>query len=763
MTVEEKILIPGIFNGNLFIGLQPPRAMDEKAEEAYHSTDIVCPHQYLAFYRYLEEIYGADIVVHVGTHGTIEWLPGKEIGLSSSCYPDLAIGNLPHIYPYIIDVPGEGVQAKRRTGAVILDHCIPSMTESGVYGILESLDEQIDAYYHAKTADFGKLKTLEDSIWADVLEGNFDTDLSVTEEDFRKNPEKIIEKLHLWIMDIKSMKIKDGLHIFGKIPPKERFWNLARMLVSIGNGEIPSLLEGIAQQEKIDLEELLLYPQKESPNGCTNAMLLSDLEKKGKTLFEEMADFYEKHGKEETIKAFASNSGKLGDCLRFVLEEIVPRLMKVTDELTYFLRAIDGKFVGPGPSGAPTRGNAKLLPTGRNFYTVDPTAIPSRSAWKTGMLLADQLLEKYLSEQGEYPENIAIVVYSGETMKTRGDDMAEILYLYGVKPVWLANTDRVIGLEVIPLEELGRPRIDVTLRISGLFRDTFPNLIERIDEAVNLIASLSEPEEMNYVQKHIREDMEEFLSQGMKEADAYEQASLRVFGCPAGTYGAGVDIMINSKQWTNSEDLARAYINWSSHGYSKKMHGEKLESLFTKRLSNCQVTVKNISSFEADMLDSDDFYNYHGGLVSAVKAASGKTPHSYSSNAADPSHVSTHTIEEETARIMRARICNPIWQNGLKEHGYKGAQEFSAMVDILFGWDATSNVAKDWMYEAIASDYLLKKEMREWMKKVNPFAVHAISERLLEASKRGMWEAKKETLNEITKIYLSIEGDIEDI
>lgn len=758
MAVEDQLLVPGILNGNLFIGLQPPRAFEEKAEEAYHSTDLVCPHQYLAFYRYLEKVFHADALVHLGTHGTLEWLPGKEIGLSGECYPDLALGELPHIYPYIIDVPGEGVQAKRRSSAVILDHCIPSITESGSYGGLEVLEELTDAWYHAKTADPGKLGSLEQEIWERLCEEHYDTDLKLTEADYRKDPAKAVEKLHLWISDIKSSRIKDGLHIFGKAPEGDRFWNLIRQLVSVSNGEVPSLREAVAEEAGEDLEDLLTHPERQRADGRTNAMRLEELDETGRSYVEALRKELEGEAEEGEPK-----KGALGSCLRFIAQEAVPRLRQVTDELAYFGLAVDGRFVPPGPSGAPTRGNAGLLPTGRNFYTIDPTAVPSRSSWKTGRLLGDQLLQGYLREEERYPQSVAIVVYSGETMKTRGDDIAEILYLYGVRPVWLAQTDRVVGLEVIPLKELGRPRIDVTLRISGLFRDTFPNLIERIEDAVNLVASLDESDEENYVRRHIHEDLDEFLSQGMQREQAYERASLRVFGCPPGTYGAGVEIMINSRKWNTADDLARTYMNWSSHGYSRKLHGEKSEELFARRLEKCEVTVKNISSFETDMLDDEDFYNYHGGLVSAVRMASGKSPRSYSAGAADPSHVKTRDIQTETARIMRARICNPKWQEGMKRHGYKGAQEFAAMVDIFFGWDATGEVAQDWMYEAITENYVLNEEMRRWMEEVNPFALHAISERLLEASRRGMWDAKEETLAALEEIYLSIDGDMEEL
>jgi cobaltochelatase CobN len=357
---------------------------------------------------------------------------------------------------------------------------------------------------------------------------------------------------------------------------------------------------------------------------------------------------------------------------------------------------------------------------------------------------------------------VSIVVYCGETITTGGDDIAEIMYLYGVRPLWVGNTNRVYSLEAIPLEELGRPRVDVTLRISGLFRDAFPNLIEKIEDAVNLVASLDEPDSQNYVKKHVGEEIAELVEKGVDVAEAVRVSGMRVFGCPPGTYGAGVDILVQSKQWEAPEDLGRAYVNYSSHAYGRKWHGEKVPETFLKRLSKTQVTVKNISSDELDMLSDDDFYNYHGGMISAVKLAGGKAD-SYSTSAADAEHVKTRTIHEDTSRIMRMRIENPKWIEGLKEHGYRGATEFAQMVDIVFGWDATSGVVDDWMYESIAKTYLLDDELREWIRSVNPWALHAMSERLLEAAQRGMWNAGEETLEALRSIYLEMDGAMEGI
>ncbi len=771
MTVNREILIPGIVNKNIFIGLQPPRAYEEKAEEAYHSTDLVCPYQYLAFYHYLENVYKANIIVHVGTHGTIEWLPGKEIALSNECYPDMAIGTLPHIYPYIIDVPGEGAQAKRRTSAVILDHLIPSMKQSGVYDKLAEIDELITQYYKSLGDDMGKAPILSKKIWENACNINLNQDLNLTDEDFAENNLEVVEKLHVWISEIKTSEIKDGLHIFGEPPTKDdnRMKNMVRLLVRVRNGDVPSIREGICACKGLNLDDLIDFPQKLNSNGKTNSMILDETDSLADDIFTQLDKLnYDKNKIidliNKTIFPKESSMGeKLKECLGFACEKVYPSLLQTTDELKYFENAINGKFVIPGPSGAPSRGNASILPTGRNFYSIDPSTVPSRAAWEVGKTLANQLIENYKKENGKIPENIAIIVYSGETMKTCGDDIAEILYLYGVKPLYLGNTDRVVGLEVIPLEELGRPRIDVTLRISGLFRDTFPNLIELVDNAVNTVAVLEEPLEQNFVRKNILKDVNEFVKNGMDPDIALKQASVRIFGCPPGTYGAGVDILINSKKWENSDDLGQAYITWSGHAYTKTMHGDKLQDIFSKRLSNCDATVKNISSCEADMLDSDDFYNYHGGLISAVKKVKGSLPSSYSTNAADTGHIITKNIHEETSKIMRSRINNPQWIEGLKKHGFKGAQEFSSMVDIVFGWDATSEVIDDWMYDNIYDTYIGDESLRSWIKKENPYALHAISERLLEASQRGMWNSSEDKVNELQEIYLEMEGSFEGL
>ncbi|MBU5592670.1 cobaltochelatase subunit CobN [Clostridium sp. MSJ-4] len=767
MVFDDKFPVPGIINGNVFIGLQPSRGYEDKAEEVYHSTDIAPPHQYIAFYKWIKKVFKADVVVHVGTHGTLEWLPGKEIGLSENCYPDINIDDMPHLYPYIINIIGEGIQAKRRSYAVILDHLIPSLMQSGTYDDMEDIDELIKQYYHAKQGDTGKLIHIQKEIIELVIKNNYQEDLKTNLKDIEENFEEFMEELHGWIEEIKNSLVKDGLHVFGNIPQGERYENLVCALLRLQNGKVLSLIEGTCIAQGLDYNYIQNNGYEKGEDGKTNLMILDSIEEKSRELIRK---FHKANYKEEAIKDIINeyfehedNTEELMNTLSFASKVVTNKLNNTTDEIKYFIEGVKGNFVPPGGGGSPTRGKVSILPTGRNFYSIDPTAVPTKASWQVGKQLGEKLLQRYLKEEGKYPETVVLVVYAGETMKTCGDDIAEALYLMGIKPKWLESTDKVIGLEVIPLEELKRPRIDVTLRITGLFRDTFPNIIELIEEGVNIASALEgESAEDNYIRKNIFKEVKELVGNGMSFEEAEEQASMRIFGCPPGTYGAGVSNLINSKNWKDINDLGDVYALWGGHAYGSKLHGKKVKEVFQRRLKEAQVTVKNESSMEIDMLDSDDFYNYHGGLIAAIRANSGKAPRSYSGNSSDPERTKIKDINEETARIMRSRILNPKWFEGLKKHGYKGAQEISKMVDIAFGWDATSQVIEDWMYEKISETYLFHDEKREWIKSVNPWAVHSMVERLLEAHQRGMWNAKKESVDKLRQLYLDIEGDIEE-
>ncbi len=768
MVHEDKLPVPGIINGNVFIGLQPPRGYDEKAEEVYHSTYIVPPHQYIAFYKWIRNSFKADVIVHVGTHGTLEWLPGKEIGLSEDCYPDITIDDIPHLYPYNITVLGEGIQAKRRSDAVIIDHLIPSLILSGTYEEMEEIDDLIKQYYQARQTDKGKLKHIQEKIIELVIKNDYNKDLNVTKEEIEVNFEKFIEIFHSWIEEIKNTLIKDGLHIFGNAPVQEKLENLVCALLRVSNGNIPSLMQSTCKALGYDYERLKDMPYEIDSNGRTNLMIIDEIEKISRQIIKKFIDIGFNEDKiEKLLGEYCEEQDKEAICdlrktLYFAAQVIKPKIESTTDEIKHLIAGVNGRFVPPGGGGSPTRGNVNILPTGRNFYSIDPTAVPTKASWQVGKQLGDNMIERYVKDEGKFPQTAVIVVYAGETMKTCGDDIAEILYLMGIKPKWLENTDKVIGLEIISLEELKRPRIDVTLRASGLFRDTFPNLIEMIEDAVNLAASLDESEEENYIRRNFIREVEELVKNGADIKTAQEEAGIRIFSDPPGTYGAGVDMLINSKNWENYTDLGNMYTFWGGHAYGKKIHGKRATEVFARRLSQAQISIKNESSMEIDMLEADDFYNYHGGLIAAIRTNSGQKPRSYCGDSSDPSRVKLNDVREEAAKIMRSRILNPKWFAGLMKHGYKGAQEISGMMDFVFGWDATADIIEDWMYEKIGENFLFNDERREWIKSVNPWAIHNMVERLLEAHQRGMWNAKEESLEKLKALYMSIEGDLEE-
>lgn len=762
MVYEDILPVPGILNGNIFIGLQPSRALADKAEEVYHSTEFIIPHQYYSFYKWIKEEFKADIIYHVGTHGSLEWLPGKEVGLSDKCCPDFNIDDIPHLYPYSVNISGEGLQAKRRSNAVLVSYMIPALTLSGRYEEIEEIDELIKQYYQAEIGRSSKTPILKEDIIKKVLVHDYNVDMDLTEEEMRNDYVLFINRLHSYIEELKSSVIKDGLHILGEAPQDERLASLIHALLRIESCGMEAAEESVAKSLGYDIESLKEQVHEYNSNGKTNLMILDEIRNITGDVIKEVLNEKQYEKVIENFEGYFLKDERYILILeKNILEVVLPKILGTEREKYSIIKGIEGKFILPGASGYPTRGNINILPTGTNFYALDPYKIPSRASWKIGIKLGEELLKRYVQDEGEIPRNIAMILYSGDTIKTNGDDIAEALYLMGIRPVWLNNGDRVIGLEPIPYEELKRPRIDVTLRISGLFRDTFPSLIKLLEDAVNMASQLEESEEINYIKKNLKEDIEELIKEGYHPEEAQKLSKVRIFGCPPGTYGTGVKALIEAQNWEKREDLGKAYITWSSYAYTQELHGKKVENVFMNRLKKIDITVKNEASVELDMLESDDYYAYHGGMTAAIKYASGKDVKSYSGNTSDPNDIKIKSLKEETSRIMRSRILNPKWLEGLKPHGYKGALEVSAMMDIVFGWDAVAEVAEDWMYDRISERYIENDENREWIQENNPHALMNMTERLLEAEQRGMWDASQEKLNELRKLYLSMEGDIE--
>ncbi|MFZ2536056.1 cobaltochelatase subunit CobN, partial [Methanothrix sp.] len=761
---KKNLIIPGVINGNIFIGLQPPRGFLEDPAAIYHSPDHPIPHHYYAYYRWIRDVFRADLVMHIGKHGSLEWLPGKSVGLSDSCFPDIAISDLPNIYPYIINNPGEGTQAKRRSYCCIIDHLVPVMHNADAYDEMAELEVMLADYYQAASEDPSKLPTQKKMIWEKVCEAKLDHDLVVEEEEAFSDFDKFLEKLHEYLHEMADTQIRDGLHILGEPPEGSRLDEFLVALTRLANGCVPSIRQSLAEAMDYDYDYLLSNRGRIVSGSKTCGQVIEDFNALALRL---VSALHEKGFAVETIpelveEILGKRNPTIEKVLGYIAATLAPSINATVDELTAVLCASDGGFVSPGPSGAPTRGMADILPTGRNFYSVDPQAIPSQAAWKVGVAQADALLERYLEDEGCYPESLGMVIWGSPTMRTKGDDIAEVLCLMGVRPVWEERSGRVTGIELIPIEELQRPRIDVMLRISGFFRDAFPNIVHLVDRAVELVAEQKEPPEQNFLAKHVSADISEKTAAGIDGEQAKTLACYRIFGCRPGAYGAGVSDAIDSKNWKNEKDLAEIYVKWGGYAYGRKNFGATVPDEFRRRLSRLDLTVKNEDTREYDMLDGDDFYSYHGGMIAAVKALKGELPCSYCGDSSDPDRVKTRSTAEETKHIFRARILNPKWIESMKRHGYKGAGDISRMVDIAFGWDATAEVLEDWMYEELANKYALDKDMQEWLKKVNPHALQSIAERLLEAVERDMWQASDEMKEELRDVYLDIEGWIED-
>ncbi len=736
---DGEIVLAALQSGNVAVIVQPPRGFGENPIAIYHDPDLPPSHHYLAAYRWIESNFKADAVVHVGKHGNLEWLPGKTVGMSASCGTDAALGDLPLVYPFLVNDPGEGTQAKRRAHATLVDHLVPPMARADSYGDIARLEQLLDEYGNISAMDPAKLPAARAQIWTLIQAAKLDHDLGLEDRPHEAEFDEFILHVDGWLCEVKDVQIRDGLHILGQAPEGSVRVNLvlamlqARQMWGGQVAALPGLREALG----------LTTTTREDTDA---------VEEQARVLVQAMEDA----GWDPSAAAGLHESVDVQKILEFAALEVVPRLARTTDEMTNVLHALDGGYIPAGPSGSPLRGLVNVLPTGRNFYSVDPKAIPSRLAWETGQAMADSLLQRYRDENdGEWPPSVGLSVWGTSAMRTAGDDIAEVFALLGVRPVWDDQSRRVTGLEVIPIDELGRPRIDVTVRISGFFRDAFPHVVSLMDDAVQLVVGLDEPADQNYVRAHTLKDFEEHGDQ--------RRATLRIFGSKPGAYGAGVLPLIDSRNWRDSSDIAEVYAVWGGFAYGRGVDGIAARGDMESAYRRIAVAAKNIDTREHDIADSDDYFQYHGGMVTMVKALTGKAPAAYVGDSTRPEAVRTRTLTEETSRIFRARVVNPRWIGAMRQHGYKGAFELQATVEYLFGYDATTGVVADWMYEKLTESYVLDPETRKFLQTSNPWALHGIAERLLEAAERKMWEhPEQSTLDALRATYLETEGDLED-
>ncbi len=705
-----ELVFAGLSLGNVLVAVQPPRGFGDDPVAVYHAPDLPPTHQYLGFYRWLDQEWGADAVVHVGKHGTLEWLPGKSLALSAGCAPDAALGDLPFIYPFVVNDPGEGTQAKRRAHATIVDHLLPPMTRAESYDDLARLESLLDEHARIESLDPSKLPAIRSQVWELLVESQITRDLGLEAAPADDVFSDVLLHVDGYLCELKDAQVRGGLHTLGRAPEGEALVDLVLAITRQPQGQVPSLRATVARRMGVDLD----------------------------------AEVADRHGVDAVeagcrrlVEVLAADDWNvpgepLGDpTLRYVAERLVPALRRTPDELGSILASLDGRFVAPGPSGAPTRGMAHVLPTGRNFYSVDPGSLPSPLAWEVGRTLADRLVERHVREEGRPPASVGLVVWGTAAMRTGGDDVAEALALLGVAPVW-EESGRVSGLRLIPEAELGRPRVDVVVRISGFFRDAFPHLVALLDEAV---------------------EMAGFSADG----------DPRIFGARPGGYGSGILTLLESRGWRSDDDLAEVYVAWGGWAYSRSatgggITGRSAPDALRRRFAAIEVAVKNQDNREHDIFDSDDYLQDHGGMVATIRSLTGRQPKAWFGDSADPSRPRIRSLQEEAARVVRTRVLNPKWIEAMRRHGYKGAFELSATVDYLFGYDATAHVLEDWMYEKVTEAYVGDPGVRKFLEASNPWALRSMAEKLMEAEERGLWDASAAALATLRSALLEAEG-----
>jgi cobaltochelatase CobN len=792
--------------GEVLVGIQPARGYNIDPKESYHSPDLVPPHGYLAFYAFLRQEFGAHAVIHMGKHGNLEWLPGKALALSETCYPEAILGPLPHLYPFIVNDPGEGTQAKRRTAAVIIDHLTPPLTRAESYGPLKDLEALVDEYYEASGGDPRRIRLLRKQILDLVADIGLDADAGIAKGE---SEDSALQKLDAYLCDLKEMQIRDGLHIFG-VSPKGRLLTdltvaLARVPRGLGEGGDQSLQRAIAGDLFGDFKstnpsptpphkgEVLNVPQPSNfsfSNAGLSVVTSFETVPQGnpsplwggvgegsstqaqRSIFDPLdcdmaaswagpkpailADISDAAWRTngdtvERIELLAAKlvSGEI-ECpphwsqTRCVFAEIESRLkpsiLACGDaEIAALLKGLDGRFVAPGPSGAPTRGRPDVLPTGRNFYSVDSRAVPTPAAYELGQKSAELLVRRYVQDHGEWPVSFGLTAWGTSNMRTGGDDIAQALALIGVKPVWDMTSRRVTGYEIIPPAMLRRPRVDVTLRISGFFRDSFPEQIALFDKAVRAVGRLDEDEADNPIAARMRGEARRLVSAGLDEDSALRRAGYRVFGSKPGAYGAGLQALIDEKGWERRADLAEAYLVWGSYAYGAGEEGHSERGVFEDRLRSIQAVVQNQDNREHDLLDSDDYYQFEGGMAAAAEQLAGERPSIYHNDHSRPEKPVIRSLEEEIGRVVRGRVINPKWIAGVMRHGYKGASEIAATVDYLFAFAATTGAVRDHHFEAVYQAFVADARVRDFMAEKNPAALEEMKERLLEAIDRQLW------------------------
>ena len=739
VTTENAFAIPALRLGNIVIALQPARGGGLDPDLIAHDPALVPPHGYLALHAWLRHAFDAHAVVHLGKHGTLEWLPGKAIALSERCFPEALLGPLPNFYPFIVNDPGEGSQAKRRTHAVIVDHLTPPLARAGSTPALATLESLLDELAEAQRLDPRRIAPLHRALIAAMADARIEGELGLP----AAAPAGVrIARLDAYLCELKELQIRGGLHVFGQSPRGAARDELLLALARTPGPNAQSLQRALAEDLGLGFDPLdcalgdtWAGPRPAALSGPAPWRTTGDTVERIEALA--LALIAGTHAAE-------SGWTRTRAALDHLLTHVAPALDDCgARELAGLLAGLDGRFVEPGPAGAPTRGRPDVLPTGRNFHALDPRAMPTRAAWELGFRSAQLMVERHAQDHGSYPQAIALSAWGTSNMRTGGEDIAQALALLGARPLWDASSGRVSGFELLPLGALGRPRVDVTLRVSGFFRDAFRHLIELFDAAVRLVAAQKdEKPEDNPLAARVRTERATLTAGGLSPEDAAAQAQWRVFSAPPGGYGAGLGALIDGGGWRDRSALADAFLSVGGYAYAAGAYGVAARGAFETRLKNTTAVAHNQDNREHDLLDSDDYYQFEGGLAAAIETLSGRAPVVYHNDHSRPEAPKVRVLAEEIARVVRARAVNPKWIAGMMRHGYKGAFEMAATVDYLFAFAATTEAVASYQFDLLYDAYLGDPMVEAFIAEHNPAILREMAERFLEAEERGMWHPR---------------------
>ncbi|KAK9128724.1 hypothetical protein Syun_017521 [Stephania yunnanensis] len=778
-TDGENLLVYGKQYGNVFIGVQPTFGYEGDPMRLLFSKSASPHHGFAAYYSFVEKIFKADAVLHFGTHGSLEFMPGKQVGMSDVCYPDSLIGNIPNVYYYAANNPSEATIAKRRSYANTISYLTPPAENAGLYKGLKQLSELISSYQSLK--DTGRGPQIVSSIISTAKQCNLDKDVSLPEEGEElsaKERDLVVGKVYSKIMEIESRLLPCGLHVIGEPPsaleavatlvniaaldrPEEELSSLPAILAATVGRNIEDVYRGSDKGILKDVE--LLRQITEASRGAVTAFVEKTTNKKGQVVdvSDKLSSIFGFGVNEPWVDYLSSTKfykadrnklrklfGFLGECLKLVVAD---------NELGSLKQALEGSYVEPGPGGDPIR-NPKVLPTGKNIHALDPQAIPTTAAMQSAKVVVGRLLERQkVDNGGKYPETVALVLWGTDNIKTYGESLAQVLWMIGVMPV--ADTfGRVNKVEPVSLEELGRPRIDVVVNCSGVFRDLFINQMNLIDSAVKMVAELDEPEDQNYVKKHATEQAKT-LGIGVREA------ATRVFSNASGSYSSNINLAVENSSWNDEKQLQDMYLSRKSFAFDCDAPGVGMtekRKVFEMALSTADATFQNLDSSEISLTDVSHYFDSDPTNLVQNLRKDGKKPSAYVADTTT-ANAQVRTLSETVRLDARTKLLNPKWYEGMLSSGYEGVREIEKRLTNTVGWSATSGQVDNWVYEEANSTFIEDEAMLNRLMNTNPNSFRKLVQTFLEANGRGYWDTSAENIERLRQLYSEVEDKIEGI